>query len=132
MLERVGQFLLVAVAPLAVHFYALFGSILAAPIRSGVRPFDRAYNRLPWLPSVACGLFAATALSVRGSSTAAFVACLAVAALFFLTDLIGGALSMYAYFMGGMRPTSRARRSSTRIQRDFRAKRGAQKSGDEE
>lgn len=97
MLESVGKFVLVAFAPLAIHFYVSWGSILPAPIRSGIRSFDKAYNRLPWLTSAACGLFAATALALREASTVAFVACLSIAALFFLVDLIGGALSMYAY-----------------------------------
>lgn len=75
MLESVGQFLVVAVAPVAIHFYALFGSILPAPVRSGVPAFDRAYNAFPWLPSVACGLFAASALALRTTSNAAFMVC---------------------------------------------------------
>jgi len=97
MLESVGQFLLVAAAPLAFHFYALFGSILPAPIKSGVRAFDRAYNRVPWLPSAACGLFAATALALRETSNPAFVVSLGLSALFFLIDLVGGAMAMHAY-----------------------------------
>lgn len=97
MLESAGQFLIVAVAPLAIHFYASLGRILPAPIKSGLRTFDAAYNRFPWLPSAACGLFAATALAVQKTSDVAFAALLGVAALFFVIDVLGVAMGMYAY-----------------------------------
>src|SRR3954451_5319639 len=90
---------IVAVGPLAIHFSAMIGTMLLAPIRSGVGVFDKAYNTWPWLPSSVCGAFAAIALAAQASGGRLFLIAAAVTASFFVIDLLGTSLSFYAWML---------------------------------
>jgi hypothetical protein len=95
-----GTFLLsviAAVGPLAIHCFVLLGRLLPAPINTGVRVFDRFYNRTPWLPSVLCGLCLALALAFGPIHRAPGLVFAAVAFALGAIDLIGCGASMYRY-----------------------------------
>lgn len=96
----IAKFVLVAAAPLAIHFYALFGSILPSRIRTSFTWFDNAYNALPWLPSLLCGICAAMSLAVWKESQALAYGLMAAAAFLLLIDIVGGGLSFHAHLKG--------------------------------
>ena len=90
-------YLLVALAPFAVHFSTMLGRLLLEPVRSGFSSFDRAYNRWPWLAPALCGLFAAAALRLQNTEPPLLWGSVGAAAFFFIADMIGCALSVTAY-----------------------------------
>jgi hypothetical protein len=96
-IQSAGKFLLVTAAPIAFHYFALFGKILPAKITTRAQWFDRFYNNLPWLPSIAVGTLSASAWELWKSHVRLAFPLLVLAAVFLFVDLVGGSMSMYAY-----------------------------------
>ena len=90
-------YLIAAVGPIAMHFSAMLGESLLAPVKSGIRQFDAAYNAWPWVPSALCGLFAAGTLRFQKAGGVPFIICAAAAVLLVALDIFGVALSMRAW-----------------------------------
>lgn len=91
------KYLLVLIAPVALHFSAMLGQSLLQPIKTGLPRFDKAYNRYPLLFSSLCGFFLFFAVAVENLSATAYFASFVAAGLFFLIDSIGIGFSIYEY-----------------------------------
>ena len=89
-------FIVVACLPFALHVTAMLGNNLLSPVRSGFERFDRFYNRVPWLPSILCGVFGCIALATK-AWPGAFYASLTAVGLLALIDFIGAMFSYHAW-----------------------------------